>query len=298
MSVVTARSVLITASTLTEPNLVWGISGLINLGLLGYYAVGAYATALISLRLGLPVPLAILLSAGVAAAFGALTFLVIARLREEYLAIVTLSFAEALRVIAENAIPLTNGTDGISQIPRPVTGVSFSQFELIYLGIMIVVVALVAFGLERLRKAPLGRVLRALREDPTVAEAAGKGIMRTQIQCFALGAGIMGLAGALYSHYISYVSPDIFQLQTLVYIFLAVVLGGKGNNKGALVGTLLVIVILEGTRFIADSMSILTAVQSGALRTIVIGMLFIAVLQLRPRGLFPEPRAIFQPPKV
>lgn len=239
-----------------------------------------------------------MLSAGVAAAFGALTFLVIARLREEYLAIVTLSFAEALRVIAENAIPLTNGTDGISQIPRPVTGVSFSQFELIYLGIMIVVVALVAFGLERLRKAPLGRVLRALREDPTVAEAAGKGIMRTQIQCFALGAGIMGLAGALYSHYISYVSPDIFQLQTLVYIFLAVVLGGKGNNKGALVGTLLVIVILEGTRFIADSMSILTAVQSGALRTIVIGMLFIAVLQLRPRGLFPEPRAIFQPPKV
>ncbi len=277
-------------------NLVWGITGLINLGLLGYYAVGAYATALLTLRAGVPVWLSIPLSAALAGVVGVLTFAALRRLSEEYLAIVTLGFAEALRVVCENAIGITNGTDGISRIPRPVDGLSFAAFEGWYLGLMLAVVAAVALLMERLRAAPFGRMLRAIREDPAVAAAAGKNVFFAELRSFAVGAAVMGLAGALYSHYISFVSPEIFQLQTLIYIFFAVVLGGKGNTLGVLIGTVAVVLILEVTRFAAAGLPVLTAVQAGALRIALIGVLFIVIIQTRARGILPEPRARHEPP--
>lgn len=277
-------------------NLVWGITGLNNLGLLGYYAVGAYATALISKGTGMPIWASVMLSAALAGLVGALTFSVLRRLSEEYLAIVTLGFAETLRVICENAIGITNGTDGISQIPRPFAAMDLGGFEVSYLILMLVILALVTLVMERLRRAPFGRMLRAIREDPAVAAAAGKNVFWAEFRAFTIGSVVMGLGGALYSHYISFVSPEIFQLQTLIYIFLAVVLGGKGNVFGVLIGAVVVVFILESTRMLGGLLPGMSAVQVSALRIGLIGVLFIVILQTRARGILPEPRAVHRSP--
>jgi branched-chain amino acid transport system permease protein len=146
--------------------------------------------------------------------------------------------------------------------------------------------------MEVLRRSPFGRVLRAVRDDSMVAATAGKHVFGFQMKALAVGGGIMGLAGALYAHYIGFISPEIFQPQLLIYIFLALILGGRGNNWGAVIGAVFVVMTVEGTRFIGELVPGLTAVQIGALRQLIIGVGFIVVLQTRPRGLFPEPLRI------
>jgi branched-chain amino acid transport system permease protein len=269
-------------------NLMWGMTGMVNLGILGYYAIGGYVSALVTLRLGLPVPVGMLLGTLAAAVLGAATCVGIVRLRDDYLAIVTLGFAEVMRLFAENEIWLTNGTDGIGRIARPDLGVSGLSFNLAYLGLCLLIVAVVFAGMERLRTSPHGRVLRAIREDPMVAATAGKHVFGFQVKALAAGGGIMGLAGALYAHYLTYISPEVFQPQVLIYVFLSLILGGRGNNWGALIGSFIVVFVVEGTRFLAGMLPMLSAVQIGALRALIIGVGFIAVLQMRPRGLFPE----------
>jgi branched-chain amino acid transport system permease protein len=229
-----------------------------------------------------------LLGTLVAALFGAATCIGIVRLRDDYLAIVTLGFAEVMRLFAENEIWLTNGTDGIGQIARPAFGLSGLSFNLAYLAFSLAAVAVVFIGMELVRTSPHGRVLRAIREDPMVAATAGKYVFSFQVRALAVGGGIMGFAGALYAHYLSYISPEIFQPQVLIYVFLALILGGRGNNWGAVIGTFIVVFVVEGTRFLAGMLPMLTAVQTGALRALIIGIGFIVVLQTRPRGLFPE----------
>jgi branched-chain amino acid transport system permease protein len=271
-------------------NLMWGLTGMVNLGILGYYALGAYVSALITVDLGYPVAVGIIAGTLLAAAFGAGTSVGIIKLRDDYLAIVTLGFAEMMRVVAENELSLTNGTDGIGQIPRPAWFGSAGTFDVNYLLFCLFFVAL-AFGVaELIRTAPLGRVLRAIREDPMVAATAGKNVVRFQALVLALGGGVMGLAGTLYVHYVTYVSPEIFQPQLLIYIFFALILGGRGNNWGALIGTVVVVALIEGTRFAAQMIPSLSAVQVSAVRALIIGVGFIIVLQLRPEGLFPEPK--------
>jgi branched-chain amino acid transport system permease protein len=141
---------------------------------------------------------------------------------------------------------------------------------------------------ERLRRAPWGRALRAIRDDDTAASVAGKSVPRFKIQAFALGAAILGLAGAFYAHYTSYIAPDIFRPLITIYIFLALTAGGTGNNTGAVIGAVAVVLILEGSRFLEGWTSILGGVQKAALREIFIGVALIAIMQLRPRGLLPE----------
>jgi branched-chain amino acid transport system permease protein len=269
-------------------NLMWGLAGMVNLGILGYYALGGYVSALLTLRLGLPVPLGMLVGALAAALLGAATCIGIVRLRDDYLAIVTLGFAEVMRLVIENEIWLTNGTDGIGQIPRLGIGLTGVDYNAAYLAVCLVSVAVVLFATELLRTAPFGRVLRAIREDPMVAATAGKYVFGFQVKALAVGGGVMGFAGALYAHYLTYISPEVFQPQVLIYVFLALILGGRGNNWGALAGTFIVVFFIEGTRFAAGMVPGLTAVQVGALRAIIIGAGFILVLQKRPRGLFPE----------
>jgi branched-chain amino acid transport system permease protein len=277
-------------------NLMWGMAGMVNLGILGYYALGGYISALVTLKLGLPILAGIALGTAAAAAFGAATCVGIVRLRDDYLAIVTLGFAEVMRVFAENAIWLTNGTDGLIQIPRPGFGLDGSSGNIAFLALCLAVMAVVLLGMELIRTSPYGRVLRAIREDPMVAATAGKYVLGFQVKALAVGGGIMGIAGALYAHYLTFISPEVFQPQLLIYVFLALILGGRGNNWGAVSGTFLVVFMVEGTRFLAGLLPQLSAVQTGALRAIVIGTGFIFVLQKHPRGLLPEPRRTYREP--
>src|SRR5579863_9581534 len=190
-------------------NLVWGMGGMINLGLAGFFAVGAYVSALLTVRLGMPIAAGIAAASVLSAALGVVVALATARLRGDYLAIVTLGFAEVVRLVASNEVWLTNGTDGISGIPGPGRGVlSPAEFNLVCLAVVAAAVAIALFLLQRLSRAPFGRAMRAIRDDEQAAAAAGKPVLLYKVKAFALSAGLLGCAGALYGHYTSYVAPD------------------------------------------------------------------------------------------
>src|SRR5437870_1287866 len=270
-------------------NRVWGLAGMINLGLVGFFAVGAYVSALATKRGGVPIALGIVAALAVAAVAGAVMALITARLRGDYLAIITLGFSEVVRLVASNEIWLTNGTDGISGIPGPWRGrVPPETFNLIFLGVAAGVVALVLAVLQRVRHSPYGRVLRAIRDDDQVAAVAGKHVIRFKVEAFAVSAGVLGVAGALWGHYTSFIAPDVFVPLITIYVVLALTAGGTGNNWGAVLGAFLVVFFLEGTRFITAGVPGLGAVQVAALREGLIGVSLLVILRLRPSGLLPE----------
>jgi branched-chain amino acid transport system permease protein len=270
-------------------NLVWGMAGMINLGLVGFFGVGAYVSALVTKRGGLPIALGLGAAATVTAAAGVVTAMATARLRGDYLAIITLGFSEVVRLIASNEIWLTNGTDGISGIPGPWRGrVTPAAFNAIFLVIAVLFVAAALFVLERIRHSPYGRVLRAIRDDDQVAAIAGKHVIRFKVEAFALSAGILGVAGALWGHYTSYIAPEVFVPLVTIYVVLALTAGGTGNNWGAVVGAFLVVFFMEATRFLTAWLPGLQPVQVAAVREALIGASLLLVLRLRPAGLLPE----------
>ena len=269
-------------------NLVWGSAGMVNLGLAGFFGVGAYATA-IATGAGAPV----LLGWGVAAAAGVAAGLLVTfatlRLRDDYLAIVTLGFAEMVRLVALNERWLTKGADGISGIAAPLKAeLGTSGFNLFYLAVVSAIVLLVWWLLSRLDASPYGRTLKAIREDQELAAFAGKPVLRFKYEAFALSAAIAALAGALYAHFQSYISPDHVQPLITIYIFLGLTAGGVGRPAGAVIGGYAVLIFLESTRFIADLVPGLQPVQIAAFREILIGAALLVVLHLKPQGFLPE----------
>jgi branched-chain amino acid transport system permease protein len=269
-------------------NLTWGIAGMINLGLAGFFAVGGYTTALLT-KSGVPIPLGIGGGALAAAATGAGVALITARLRADYLAIVTLGFSESVRIAAANEIWLTNGSDGIAGIPGPWRGtLSPQQFNLVFLAIVVAVLAVTFVLLQRLARSPFGRVLRAIRDDEDVAAVAGKHVLAFKVKAFAVGAAVLGVAGALYAHETSYVAPDIFAPLLTLNIILALVAGGVGNNAGAVLGAVLIVVLLEGTRFVAPFLPFLGPAQIAAVRELLVSVLLLVILRVLPAGIVPE----------
>lgn len=269
-------------------NLIWGGAGMVNLGLAGFFAVGAYASALATTVGGAPIPAGWALALLAGGAAGLVVTLSTTRLREDYLAIVTLGFAEVVRLVAANEIWLTRGTDGISGIPGPWKAALGADFNGVYLLIVAAVLAVVFVLMRRIDASPYGRALRAIREDAQVAQVAGKNVLRFKAQAFALSAAIAGLAGALYGHFTSYIAPDLFLPLITVYIFLAVASGGTGNPAGALLGAYFVMTLLESARFLVELIPAVSAVQRAALKELLIAVALILVLRLMPTGLMPE----------
>ncbi|EKF44192.1 ABC transporter [Nitratireductor indicus C115] len=269
-------------------NLIWGGIGLVNLGLVGFFALGAYASALLT-GAGLPV----LFGWGGAIVVGAIAGLVVTlattRLRDDYLAIVTLGLAEVIRLVALNERWLTNGSDGISGIQAPMKSALGNQgFNLFYLALVSVIVLVVWLALRRLDRSPYGRAMKAIREDQELAGFAGKNVLGFKVQAFAVSAALAGLAGALYAHFQSYISPDHFQPLITIYIFLAVAAGGVGRPAGGVLGAYVVVFFLELTRFLPDLVPWLAPAQFAACREILVGLSLILVLRFRPQGLLPE----------
>jgi branched-chain amino acid transport system permease protein len=270
-------------------NVMWGMTGMVNLGLVGFYAFGAYVSALLTVKLGVPIALGLAAAMLATAAIAALTTLGLTRLRDDYLAIVTLGFAEVVRIVAENEAWLTRGTDGISGIPQPLKSALGADFNLVYLAFCLVLLGVVVFVLERVRTSAFGRTLRAIREDAQIAAFAGKDVLRFKLKAFAIGGAVAGLAGALYAHYTSYIVPEIFVPLLTIYIFLALTAGGLGNNFGAVVGAYVVVFCLESTRFFVGVIPSLSAERLAAVREFLVGLGLLLVLFFRPRGLLPEP---------
>jgi len=268
-------------------NVQWGLTGLVNLGVVAFFAVGAYTSALLSVT-GAPLAAAWPAAIALAALAGAGLAMVALRLREDYLAIVTLGFAEVLRLFLLNEAWLTRGANGVTAIPRPLHARFAGYYDLFYLALVLAAVGLVYLALERLRRSPFGRVLRAIREDETVAAVAGKPVFRFKVQAFALGAGVAGLSGTLFAHYLAYVEPNMFLPQESLFVWLALILGGSGNNRGALLGSAVLLGLLEGSRFLKDVIPFLTGVRLAAAQQIFVGIVLVVLMIRRPEGLLPE----------
>jgi branched-chain amino acid transport system permease protein len=266
---------------------IWGQAGMVNLGLVGFFALGAYTSA-IATKAGVPIALGWVLATIVSASAGAALTVATRKMRGDYLAIVSLGFAEVVRLVATNETWLTRGSDGISGIRIPFKDELGSAFAPSYLALVWVCVALSAWALVRLIRSPFGRALRAVRDDEQVASAAGKPPLRLKVKAFSFGAALTGLAGAAYAHLTSYIAPDGFVPLLTIYIFLAATLGGYTRPAGAVIGAVVLMTLLEGTRFAAALVPGLDAVQVASLREFVIAVALIAVMQLRPQGLLRE----------
>ncbi|MBI3506567.1 MAG: branched-chain amino acid ABC transporter permease [Proteobacteria bacterium] len=270
-------------------NVIWGMAGLINLGLVGFFAVGAYTSGLLTLKLGWPIAAGVVAGSAAASLVGILVSLITVRLRGDYLAIVTLGFAETMRIVMSNELWIANGTDGLSGIPGPFRqALGPHAFNLLFLGIVVFAVIVLFVLLERLNRSPFGRVLRGIREDEQVVQVAGKNVVMFKVKAFAVGTAALGLSGALYGHFASYIAPDLFAPLLTLYIKLSLLAGGLGNNIGAVVGAVLVVFFLESTRFIVPYIPEISAVQGAALREIFIAVALLLVLRVRARGLIPE----------
>ena len=280
-------------------NLQWGYTGLFNAGVVGFYAIGAYTHAILITaprpeligNLGLPWIVGIF-GAMAASAFAAWVIgLATIRLRDDYLAIATFGIATTIQLVTLNWDGLTGGAQGLSAIPRPLVGWFDTPlgFSLWYLGLLVAVVATLYWALGRILKSPWGRVLKAIREDETAAIALGKSARSFRLQAFVLGSTLMGLAGALYVSFIGFVSPFDFLPILTFQIWAMVIVGGSGNNKGALLGALTVWAIWASSGVLISKLVPPTyAAQGGAIQVILIGLFLVASLLFRPRGLIGE----------
>lgn len=266
-------------------DLQYGFTGLVNFGQVGFFAVGAYGSALVSLS-GAPIALGFGVAI-LAAALSALPIGLLAlRLREEYLAIITLGYSEAVRLVIVNETWLTNGSQGLTGVPRPFMQLGEGPADLPYLALVLACNLAVVLLIRLVVGSPFGRLIQAVRDNETAVIALGKYPPAVKVKTLAIGAGIAGLAGALYGHYIGYVSPDQFLPLVTFYIWMAMILGGVGSLRGSLAGAAILVLVLEGTRFIRDFLPGVADVQMASVRLALVGLLLIGFVLHRPQGLF------------
>ncbi|MBH5384744.1 branched-chain amino acid ABC transporter permease [Bradyrhizobium diversitatis] len=270
-------------------NLQFGLTGLINFGVVGFYGLGAYASGIATETFHAPFLAGLLAALIIGAIAGALVALLSLRLSGDFLAIVTLGFAETIRLVFNNEDWLTHGPSGFIIVTRPViAGLSRTATSWMVLGVILLAALLVLLLMMRLADTPYGRVLRAVREDDLVPATLGKNIFMYRLQAFVLGSAIMAGTGSLYAHYVQTITPDNFTTPVAILVWMSVIVGGAGNMKGTVLGALAVVFIYEGTRFIGPWLTMLDAEQISALRFIIIGVALILMIRFRPEGLLPE----------
>jgi len=276
-------------------NVVVGLVGLLDLGYIAFFGVGAYVGALLAnaslttVHLHVPFLLVVLLGGVVAAVFGLVIGAPTLRLRGDYLAIVTLGFGEIFRITANNWDGLTRGPNGISGVPdlavgavnlgeaHTVLGVSLPGFANYYfVELVLLAAAIVVFS--RLNDSRIGRAWVAIREDETAAAASGVDTVRLKLLAFAIGAFMAGAAGTVNAHVTTQVSPDSYTFLESILLVAAVVLGGMGTVPGALLGSVALFIIPEKLRAFQDK------------RLLLFGVALILMMRLRPEGIVPSRR--------
>lgn len=271
-------------------NIQWGLCGMVNFGIAGFFALGAYTAALVALS-GAGTLAATIAAAVVCAASCGLMALISLRLSDEYLAILTLGFGEVVRLVTLSEDWLTGGSLGLPGIPRPFWGwVSEKSYEAWFLVLCVAVILGIFVAIEILLRSPFGRAVRAVREDDVVAATLGKNVVGLRVRAFALGGAIIGVAGSFHAFYLTYIDPSQFSAIITAYTFMAVIAGGRGSNAGLLLGAATIMILVEGSRFLKDVFDVLDAAQLAAIRLILIGLGLILFLIYRPQGFLPEYR--------
>ena len=290
-------------------NIQWGYTGLFNIGIAGFFCIGAYTSALITTPMptgiyaqyvhqvfgwNLPFVFGIL---GAAIVCGLIAFLVgipTLRLREDYLAIATIGIAETIRLIFNNEGWLANGPRGLMGLPQPLQElIDPRHYNYLYLIIVLFILIVIYLAIERAVRSPWGRVLRAIREDEISTEMSGKNIFSFKMQSMVFGSMIMGIGGALYAHYTKAISPDVFTpLYGTFIIWVMLMVGGSGNNKGAILGAFVVWGIWIGTKFMTDLLPYTLKARAPYVRFLLIGILLEIILIYKPQGLLGEEKRI------
>jgi len=302
-------------------NIVVGYAGLLDLGFVAFFAIGAYMFGLLAsphlsdtfplfaamfpnglhTPLWLVIPLAALLAGGFGILLGAPTL----RLRGDYLAIVTLGFGEIIRVFLNNLdqpFNLTNGPKGIGQIDSikffgfdlgkklHVLGFDLSSVTLYYYLFLVLVVVSVVIC-HRLELSRIGRAWMAIREDEVAAKAMGINTRNMKLLAFGMGATFGGVSGAMFAAFQGFISPESFSLMESVMIVAMVVLGGLGHLPGVILGAVLLAALPEVLRYVASPLQAMTGgrLDAAILRQLLIALAMIGVMLLRPRGLWPAP---------
>lgn len=286
-------------------NIVVGLAGLLDLGYVAFYAVGAYSFALLALHFDLSFWICLPLAGILAAFWGIILGFPVLRLRGDYLAIVTLAFGEIIRVVLLNWYTLTKGPDGLSGIPRPsFFGLEFKRFgegtfadffgiayspihRIIFLYYIIFVLALVTNMVTlRLRQLPLGRAWEALREDEIACRSLGINTTNTKLSAFAIGAMFGGFAGSFFATRQGFISPESFTFIESAIILAIVVLGGLGSQIGVVIAS---IVMIGGLELLRDLDFLKTLFGEGfdptLYRMLIFGLSMVAIMVWRPRGL-------------
>ncbi len=295
-------------------NLQFGLSGIVNFSFIIFQAAGAYTAAVLSmppssqmtgeqiyvLGLQLPFPLPWIGAAAVGGLLALPVGLVVLRqLRSDYQAIAMLVLSVIATTIITNVRPFLNGAAGLSSVPPPLSdqlNPYSNEYGYIYIGITVVCVLLVLFVCTRLVNSPYGRTLRAMREHELAATALGKNPVALKMTIFIVGGVIAGLSGGILVGFIGTWAPSVWLYPETIILFAAVIVGGRGNNFGAIVGALLVPVgFEEATRFIPSKIGSFEFPVGlvPAVEWVVIGLLIIGFLWFRPRGVLPEPRHTF-----
>jgi branched-chain amino acid transport system permease protein len=267
-------------------NITIGFTGLLDLGFMAFYAIGAYTAALLSiagLSFWLVLPVCIIVGGLVRLAIGT----PVLRLRGDYLAIVTLAFGEITRLVANNLDSITNGPKGLPGVGQKIGEVNFfgivfqDDIQFYYLILFFVILSIIVT--YRLEHSRMGRALVAIREDELAAELSGINVARVKGIAFALSGMFGALAGAIYAHWIGFITPEMFTFWESVLLVSMIVVGGMGNIAGVLLGTVLLVGVPEvlrsslGTKFVDY-------------RMLLFGITMILVIIFRPQGLLPSRR--------
>jgi branched-chain amino acid transport system permease protein len=287
-------------------NLHYGYAGLLSFGIVGFVAVGAYTYAIVTR--GAPVGEDVyhfyfnqpwwvgFLAAGVVTTiFAFIIGLPTLRVQGDYLLIVTFAFAEVIQDLLSNEGYLTNGTRGFINIHQPFRElIPGRNYQLFLAGFIVVIVVIVYLIAQRVGTAPFGRTLRAMRDNEPAALSIGKNVYRFKMEIFLLGAAICGFAGAMYTWYMTLALPSLFGMSVSFAAWIAIIVGGQGNNKGAIVGTIVLLGAQQALKFISTSPELTPMVSSFEL--ILEGLVLIVILRFWPSGLIPEKSP--RPPKL
>ena len=293
-------------------NLQFGVSGVVNFSFIVFQAAGAYAAAVLSMPpdtapdysfqiyvggYQLPFPLPWI---GGAVAGGLLALpiglVVLRRLRADYQAIALLVTSIIANTVINNARPVLNGAAGLVLVPQPLDGVvntNTNSYQYLYIGLTAICVAIVWFVAARIVNSPYGRTLRAMRENELAASALGKNPTALKMVIFIVGGAIAGLSGAILVGFLQVWAPSTWLYPETIILFAAVIVGGRGNNVGAILGALLVPVGFEEVTRLLGRMNIGPPNLIPALEWVCIGLLILGFLWFRPKGVVPEQRRVF-----
>ena len=280
-------------------NLQYGFTGLANFGHVAFFCLGAYISTIIVFTFGMPFILGLFGSIVMAGLFGYIIAIPTADLKEDYWAIVTLAAAEIIRIFFSNEAwvvgggPYVGGSFGVGGIPQPLRSLfSAHTYPFFYLVIVMICLTATYFIINALTQSPFGRVIKSIREGDNLPLAMGKDVKKFRVRVMAIGGSFGGLAGSLWAHFHGFISPNQFLPMETFIIWAMVIVGGKGNNKGSILGAVIIMLFYNSTRFLKDYVPI-EEITLASLRMVAIGILIVFAMLFMKEGLIKEKKTLY-----